>query len=113
MGWAELENGDQTAVIDTEHTLNTTDPLLTDGTLVLMVDVNNHVAGDITIFRFYEKVTATGDTQRMMNRGTIVGAQINKLWFSIPMLSIYGAKFTLEQTDGTGRVFPWSIRAIT
>ena len=112
MGWAQSESGNQTATIDTEHTLGT-DPTLTDGTLVLMVDISNHVDGDITIIRFYEKVTGTGDTQRVFVLGQIVGAQVNDLWFSVPVLSLFGAKFTLEQTDGTGRTFDWSIRAIT
>lgn len=112
MGWAQESFGTQVAVIDTEHTLGT-DPRLTDATYVLMVDVSNHVAGDVTLFRFYEKVTGTGDTQRSMILGTIAGAQVNDLWFSVPVLSIFGSKFTLEQTDGTGRSFDWSIRTIT
>ncbi len=112
MGWAQEESGTQTATIDTEHTLGT-DPRLTDATYVLMVDVTNHADGDVTLLRFYEKVTGTGDTQRSMILGTIVGSQTNALWFSIPVLSIFGGKFTLEQTDGTGRSFDWSIRTIT
>ena len=112
MGWAQSESGTQTATIDTEHTIGT-DPTLTDGTLVLMIDVSNHADGDTTLFRFYEKVTGTGDTQRVMILGSITGSQVNDLWFSVPVLSLFGAKFTLEQTDGTGRSFDWSIRAIT
>ena len=112
MGWAQTESGTQTATIDTEHTLGT-DPTLTDGTLVLMVEMVNHADGDITIIRFYEKVTSTGGAQLGMVLGQIVGAQTNDLWFSVPVLSLFGAKFTLEQTDGTGRDFDWSIRAIT
>jgi hypothetical protein len=112
MGWAQTEFDTQTAVIDTEHTLGT-DPTLTDGTLVLMVDMTNMADGDVTILRFYEKVTGTGDTQMPMILGTVAGVQTNLLWFSVPVLSLFGAKFTLEQTDGTGRDFDWSIRAIT
>ncbi len=112
MGWAQESSGTQVAVIDTEHTLGT-DPRLTDATYVLMVDVSNHAAGDVTLFRFYEKTTGTGDTQRGMILGTIAGVQVNDLWFSVPVISIHGSKFTLEQTDGTGRSFDWSIRTIT
>ncbi len=112
MGWAQTESGTQTAVIDTEHTLGT-DPTLTDGTLVLMVEMANMVAGDAVLIRFYEKVTGTGGTQLSTILGSLAGAQVNNLWFSVPVLSLFGAKFTLEQTDGTGRDFDWSIRAIT
>lgn len=112
MGWAQESFGTQVATIDTEHTLGT-DPRLTDATYVLVVDVSNHADGDVTLFRFYEKVTGTGGTQRSMILGTIAGDQVNDLWFSVPVLSIFGSKFTLEQTDGTGRSFDWSIRTIT
>ncbi len=111
MAWSEEEDGSQTAVIDTEHTLGT-DPQTTDGTFQLYVDVNAHVAGDVTLFRFYEAARSAG-TERGMILGTIAGAQVNDLWFSVPVLSIFGAKFTLEQTEGTGRSFDFSIRAIT
>ena len=112
MGWAQAESGTQAATLDTEHVLGT-NPQLTDGTFVLYVDVNVLVAGDIVIFRFYEKVTGTGETQRAITIGTLSGDQVDDLWFSIPVINIHGGKFTLEQTDGTGRSFKWSIRTIT
>lgn len=112
MPWAQAESGTQTATIDTEHTLGT-DPQLTDGTFALFVDLTNMADGDIVLFRFYEKLTATGDTQRGMILGSIVGAQTGDLWFSVPVINIHGGRFTLEQTDGTGRSFDWSIRTIT
>lgn len=112
MGWAQEQSGAQVAVIDTEHTLGT-DPRLTDATYVLMVDVNALADGDVVLFRFYEKTTGTGDTQRAMILGTLAGVQTGELWFSIPVISIHGSKFTLEQTDGIGRSFDWSIRTIT
>ena len=112
MGWAQSESGTQTATIDTEHTLGT-DPTLTDGTLVLMVEMVNMAAADVVVIKFYEKITGTGGAQLGMILGTMAGVQTNDLWFSVPVLNLFGAKFTLEQTDGTGRDFDWSIRAIT
>lgn len=112
MGWAQHASGDQTATLDTEHTLGT-DPDLTDGTFVLCVDLTNMVAADVLLLRWYEKTTGTGDTQRSSVIGSIAGAQTNDFWQSIPFVGIHGWKFTLEQTDGTGRSYDWSIRSIT
>ncbi len=111
MAWSEEEDGSQTAVIDTEHTLGT-DPQTTDGTFQLYVDVNAHADGDVTIFRFYEAARSAG-TERGMVLDSIADAQVNDLWISIPVIIIHDGHFTLEQTDGTGRVFPWSIRLLS
>ncbi len=112
MPWAQHESGTQVAVIDTEHTLGT-DPQTVDGTFALFVDLTNLAAGDVVLFRFYESLTGTGDTPRGMILGTAAGVQVNALWFSIPVIHIHEGRFTLEQTDGTGRSFDWSIRTIT
>ena len=114
MGWAQIDSASAPSalVIDTETTMGT-DPQLTDGTLVLMLDMVNAVAGDVFVVKVYEKLTATGDTQKARIIGSIVGAQPEDLWFSIPVFGLFGGKFTIEQTDGTGRVVPFSIRAIT
>ena len=112
MGWAQEQSGEQTTVLDTEHILGT-DPLLTDATYVLVVDVNLMVGGDTLLLRWYEKVTGTGDTQRGMVLGSLAGEQVNNLWFSVPVINIHGGKFTMEQPDGTVHAYDWSRRAIT
>ena len=112
MGWAQEESGTADVVVDTELDIGT-NPLLTDATYQLYVDLNEMVAGDVLLVRFYEKVTGTGETQRSALLGTLVGVQANELFISIPVLNIHGGKFTLEQTDGSARDYKWSIRAIT
>ncbi len=112
MAFAQHASGTQAATIDTEHTLGT-DPDLTDGVFAIKIDVTNMAAGDVLLIRGYEKVTGTGDTQVSNILMSLSGVQTNKGPYSIPELLIHGWKYTLEQTDGTGRSFDWSIRSST
>ncbi len=114
MGWAQIDSASAPTalVLDTETTMGT-DPQLTDGTVVLMLDFVNAADGDIFVIKAYEKLTGTGDTQKAKIIGTVVGPPTEDLWFSVPIMHLFGGKMTIEQTDGTGRVVPFSIRAIT
>ena len=114
MGWAQIDSASAPSalVIDTETTMGT-DPQLTDGTVVLKLDFVNAADGDVFLIRAYEKLTGTGDTQIGKIIGTVAGVQTDRLWWSVPILHLFGGKMTIEQTDGTGRVVPFSIRAIT
>lgn len=97
--------GSQTAVIDTEHTLTT----ITDaGTYVLTVDLVNMVLGDVLTLRAKLKVRSTGTT-RTAYTGNYAHSQENLVALSIPIPTVSEAVFTLEQTGGTGRVFPWEV----
>ena len=91
----------QTAVVDTEHTLDTeTDP----GVYILVVDLNELTYGDTVILRIKTK-NQTGSTSRLAYEATFSNAQaeMNKYSPAIPVDTEIIC--TLEQTDGTGRDF--------
>jgi hypothetical protein len=98
----------QTAVISTEHTLGAA--ITAAGIYILTVDIANLVAGEIVELRAYGKARSS-DTERLLFGpaiyGPIVPAQL--LVYSTPVVSPHSVKFTLKQTAGTGRAFPWAI----
>lgn len=97
--------GSQTATIDTEHTLTT----ITDaGVYVLTVDINNMVLGDTLELRAKLKVRSTGTT-RELYFATYAHAPTQPVVASIPVTTISECVFTLKQTGGTGRAFPWEV----
>lgn len=102
-------NGTQAAVINTEHTLynETTDNLI----LQLTVDLSNMVAGDIVELRVKEKVLSGGSTAQAL-MATFAHVQANPVAKSIPLPCAYDGTFTLKQTAGTGRNYPWRVDSI-
>ena len=95
----------QTAIVDTEHTLDTE---TIAGVYVLIVDMNNLADGDVVILRIKTK-NQTGSTSRLAYEATFSNAQaeINKYSPAIPVdIEII---CTLEQTDGTARDFDWNL----
>ena len=110
MAWTDT-SGTQTASIGTEHTIGTP---TNQGTYVFEVDTVNLVNGDLVELRAYDKTDGTN--YRQMWKGTYQHVQINNAKVSPPVAlgNVSGAqlKFTLKQTAGTGRSFPWLIRTI-
>lgn len=108
---SEKSSGSQTATVTTEHTLAT----ITDaGTYQLAVDMANLASGDIVEFRAKTKAR-TGDTTRVCyGPHTFVGDTLGEevVFLSVPIVSPHELVFTLTQTDGTGRAFPWSVREL-
>ncbi len=106
-------SGTQSAVISTEHFLSSPNVA---GTFTLHVDLVNMVAGDTVQLRIYQMVL-TGGTQRVVYMETISGAQSETLngliWISIPisneLTDTNSLRFSLKQTAGTGRSFPWKV----
>jgi hypothetical protein len=107
MSWSVDASGTQTAVISTEHVL---DAPTTVATYVLSVDCVNLTLGDLVELRCYDMVDGTN--YRQMWKGSFQHAQINNAKVSPPIAVTTQAKFTLKQTAGTGRAFPWSVRRI-
>ncbi len=107
MTWTVDASGSQTAVINTEHIL---DSPTTNATYVFEVDTVNLVNGDLVELRCYDMVD--GSNFRQMWKGTYQHVQINIAKASPPLAVTTQAKFTLKQTAGTGRIFPWSVRRI-
>lgn len=107
MTWTIDSSGSQTAVIGTEHVL---DSPTTNATYIFTVDTVNMALGDLLELRVYDMVDGTN--LRQIWKGAFQHIQINIGKVSPPIAVTAGGKFTLKQTAGTGRVFPWSVRRI-
>jgi hypothetical protein len=101
-------SGSQTATISTEHSLATP---TSAKTRQLVVDLNAMATGDIVELRIKRKVR-NSDTIRTMLLATFAHAQAEPIVTSIPVASAEGATFTLTQTAGTGRAFPWAVETL-
>jgi len=107
MTWTVDNSGSQTATIGTEHVL---DSPTTSATYVFSVDTKNLALGDLLELRVYDMVDGTNYAQ--VWKATFQHAQVNNGKVSPPIAVTTQAKFTLKQTAGTGRAFPWSVRRI-
>jgi hypothetical protein len=105
MAVASVGSDTQTAIIDTEHILDTETDV---GVYVLVVDMNNLVDGDTVILRIKTK-NQTGSTSRLAYEASFSNSQgeINKYSPAIPIDTELIC--TIEQTDGTGRDFDWNL----
>lgn len=105
-------SGTQTAVIGTEH------PLLdvaVAGTFTLHVDKAAMAAGDVLELRCYQIVLTGGQRRVAYFSDPISGAQSadDLIEVSVPIsneLTDAGSlRFTLKQTAGAVRAFPWKV----
>lgn len=108
-------SGTQTAVINTEHTLRDVN---TPGSYALEVDLNAMASGDTLELRVFAIVLA-GGTRRLAQPGTktytnaqadpnpIVVVPFDPI--SNDITDTGSIRFTLKQTAGTGRAFPWKV----
>lgn len=108
MTLAIIASGTQSATLDTEHTL---DNDTTGKTYVLVVDTGAMVNGDIVIFRIKTKVLS-GGTLRLAYSTTYANVQAEPQKYSIPIPANIEIECSLEQTDGTGRSYPWVLLSI-
>jgi len=103
--------GTQTATVTTEHTLL---DVAVAGTFTLHVDKVNMAAGDVLELRVYQ-IVLTGGTRRVAYYTMFSGAQSadDMIAISVPIsneLTDAGSlRFTLKQTFGTGRNYPWKV----
>lgn len=105
---AVIASGTQAATLDVEHSLATD----TGGrTYCLVVDTGEMVAGDVLILRLKTKVLS-GGTKRLAYSATFSDAQGEPQKYSIPVPADVEIEATLEQTDGTGRSYPWKILSL-
>jgi hypothetical protein len=100
----------QTAVISTEHFLADVNEA---GVYTLHVDMSNMAAGDVVELRIYQMVL-TGGTPREQSCSRFYGAQTREpIKKSIPisneLTDSQALRFSLTQTFGTGRDFPWKV----
>lgn len=102
---SQVTSGTQSATLDTEHTLTTE---TTADIFVLVVNLTNMVASDITVLRIKTKVLSGGAAVLAFTK-TFSGAQTEVVVYSEPVPSAHSIAFSLEQTDGTGRSYEWSV----
>ena len=108
---AAYASGTQAATVTTEHFLSSPNAA---GVYTLHVDTVNMVAGDVLELRVYQMVL-TGGTQRVYNLQTYSGAQPTDalVKVSVPigneLTDSNSLRFSLKQTYGTSRNFPWKV----
>lgn len=84
------------------------------GVFIYIVDLNEMAAGDVTELRAYV-MTLTSGTARVAYYARFEGAQPtdNKIAISAPLSNeltdSQALRFSLKQTEGTGRSYPWKI----
>lgn len=104
-------SGTQAATVTTEHFLSSPNVA---GTYTLHVDTVNMVAGDVLELRIYQMVL-TGGTQRVAYYARYDGAQPTDdlIKISVPisneLTDTNSLRFSLKQTYGTSRNFPWKV----
>ncbi len=104
-------SGTQSATVTTEHFLSSPNVA---GTFTLHVDTVNMVAGDVLELRVYQMVL-TGGTQRVAYYARYEGAQPTDdlIKISVPisneLTDTNSLRFSLKQTYGTSRNFPWKV----
>jgi hypothetical protein len=112
MAVTSAASGTQTATVTTEHTLAA---LEAAGVYVFEVDTVNMAAGDVLELRI-KKMTLTGGTVRVFAMQIYFGVQPTDdlIKRSIPvsadLTDTDSLVFTLKQTFGTGRNFPWKVQ---
>lgn len=106
-------SGTQTATVTTEHTLL---DIAVAGTFTFHVDTVNMADGDALELRAYQ-IILTGGTRRVAYYSSYADAQHadDLVKISVPIsneLTDAGSlRFTLKQTLGTSRNYPWKVLA--
>lgn len=104
-------SGTQTATVTTEHFLASVNEA---GVYTFHVDLVNLAAGDQVELRVYQMIL-TGGTQRVAYLASYQGAQPadGLIAISVPisneLTDTNSLRFSLKQTLGTGRNFPWKV----
>lgn len=106
---SEHSAGSQTCTIDTEHTLTGSETAAL--AIQVWLDVNALIFGDLLRVKIKSKAR-TGDPQRVVFQDFISYAHDDPAWVSPLIVVGHDWDVSIEQTDGTGRAIPWSIRKI-
>jgi hypothetical protein len=110
-------DGTQTATVGTEHTLAT---ITTAGTYVLQVDTRNMLDGDALELRAFAKTLSADATPTLVESASYVnkqgdgngpgaGAGGPEVKLSNPLMVVHQGVYTLKQTAGTSRLYPFSV----
>lgn len=100
-------SGTLTSTVGTEQTLL---DLATPTFLVYMakIDLTNMISGDIVILNIYNKVLSGGNLTLFFTQ-TYNGVQNPAGQPSVPLPADQEIKFTLYQTAGSPRTYPWTV----
>jgi len=104
-------SGTQAATVTTEHTLASVNVA---GVFTLHVDTVNMSTLDVLELRVYQMVLTAG-VSRVVSIWTFFGVQLTDdlIKITVPigneLTDTDALKFTLKQTFGTGRSFPWKV----
>jgi len=106
MALTTVDSGSQTATLDTIHDLETT---TTAGVYVAQWNLTNLAKGDI-VRLFVKTKVLTGDTAEIVFEGVYANDLLSDAIIMSPaIVSMFSLTMSLEQTDGTGRSFPWAL----
>jgi hypothetical protein len=111
MSVTAFASGTQAASIGTEHFLASVNEA---GVYTFHVDRNAMAAGDVLELRVYQ-MTLTGGTARVVRMFAFFGAALadDQIAVSLPISNELtdgqSLRFSLKQTFGTGRSFPWKV----
>lgn len=110
MGVISVDNGEQLAILSTEHSLSQMTGI---GTYVLRVDVSVMQVGDTLEIRIDIPCIA-GDANKQAYLETLNDVQDNQIYHSIPIPIASGEEInpTITQTAGTGRSYRWNLLRI-
>jgi hypothetical protein len=104
-------SGTQTATVTTEHFL---DDINEAGLFTFHIDLVNMANGDILEIRIYQMILTSGASRVLFFHG-YYGAQSadDSIKVSVPigndLTDATSLRFSIKQTFGTGRNFPWKI----
>ncbi len=105
MAMTVVSSGTQTATVGTLHSLYST---TTSGVFSLLVDTSNMTLGD-TLELSVSVAFASGGSRKNTYEVTYAHVQSDPGKISVPVVSPYSVEFSLKQTAGTGRAFPWCV----
>ena len=102
-------SGSQTCTLTTWHDVDTLSAEA--GVYVLAVDMTNLALGETLDIRIATNVRAA-DSETVLYLATFANAQAEPQVQSVPVVVIDDATFSIRQTGGTGRAFPWAVYSL-
>jgi hypothetical protein len=82
-----------------------------DGVYQLWIDAGNMAKADEFRIRMYEKVEATGGTQKVFAQWSMLGVQ-GEIFVTPTFILLHGWDMTIQKIAGTDRAFDASIRKV-
>ncbi len=106
---AQVASGTQAATVGTLHVLHA--PTTLGKTFVLYVDCTALTGTDVVEIGVRDKTLSTS-ALAVVRTETLAGVQAEPVLMTVPLPSVHGCDFTLRQTAGTGRSYPFSLRSL-